>query len=489
MKNLIIKFYKSLLGIVVIVLGLSSSLTAQKNEGDSVEWRANYEGNYEIAQNNYNWIGYDPPFIKELTNHVVIVKSLDKAKKIPIINSNQSIEPISIWSKADSAWLEFTSNWSAAPVFPKFVYEFDSATYYITDGYRMYKAVIDFENKFIGYTKVFQGSSGLDMTIFGYCKGKNHLYFSSNSSNLHLFDIRGVYIKTIEVNEYSISEITSIQEVNDTLMFTYTYYGPSDGSGVAKLNIETGAVTRIWDPEWSGNFSGCLFTPMGNAIYLFVWGSPKYDLDQTLLKYVNGKWIPLIQRSGTPTDINGRTLIGIGTNGTYLPTGQAMNLGDPHKEVTKFFFLEDDMTLSPEVLNWKELVRDPRLDIGFSEQFDGEFYKRHENQPNLDFLYEKNGKVFAFGNHIVATLELKNTGTTGILRNPKANSPTIYPNPAHNVLSISGLQKPTICSITDMSGKIVLLTETNDTVDISTIPIGFYILSFNGLNFRLIKTE
>jgi hypothetical protein len=282
--------------------------------------------------------------------------------------------------------------------------------------------------------------------------------------------------------------ITSVQEVNDTLMFTYGYYGPSDGSGVAKLNIETGAVTRIWDPEWAGNFRGCLFTPMANDVYLFVWDSPKYDLDQTLLKYANGQWVPLIQRVRVTDNLNNQAFISVGTNGTYIPTGEILNPGDPHSNLSKYFFLEKDMTLSEEVLNWKELVRDPRLDIGFSEQFDGEFYQRHGDQPHLDFLYEKDGEVIAFGNHIVAKLGLKETGSTGV--HSLVNTPfSIYPNPAHDVLNISGLQKPTICSITDMSGKTVLLTKTNDTVDISTIKPGFYILSFNNLHFRFTKTE
>lgn len=470
------------MGIVALlfIAMIPSTLTAQENDYYTKEWQSVTEGNYEAK--NYTEVG----------DYIIMITYLDEGKKIPIVAGKQAIAPINIWSKDSLKFLTFESNWNGnPPIHPKYVYKFDSLTFFITDGYKIVKASIDTETRFIDYDKIFQGSSGLDMTVYGYAKGKNYLYFSSNGTgcNIHIFEERGVYIKTIKVNDFDVDRITSISEIGDSLWFTYSYYGPSDGSGVAVLNTETGAIRKVYDPEWTGNFMGCTLKNIGSGTYLFIYDSPKYDLDGTLLKYVDGKWMPIIQRSATLTDVDGHVLVYVFINAIYIPTGENINPGEPHSTIGRFYFINDDMTLSPPIdkTEVKNLLSDPRLlGIGFSEEFDGEFYQRHGEQPNLDFIYEQDSNnVFAFGNHIVAKLVTK-TGSTGTYLNPK---PTIgiYPNPATDYVYITGLQKPTEYVVSNTMGQIVLTGKTDNSVDVSTLEPGFYIISFNNQHIRFLR--
>jgi hypothetical protein len=72
------------------------------------------------------------------------------------------------------------------------------------------------------------------------------------------------------------------------------------------------------------------------------------------------------------------------------------------------------------------------------------------------------------------------------------NSLTIFPNPANNVINISGLAKQKqIISITNVLGKCVKLIETNNandlSIDLKELTTGMYFINYNNQSYKFIK--
>ncbi len=85
-------------------------------------------------------------------------------------------------------------------------------------------------------------------------------------------------------------------------------------------------------------------------------------------------------------------------------------------------------------------------------------------------------------------------GTLGILEASTTNSTLLYPNPASDILNITGVYtKETVVTITDALGKVVLTQNFNSTIDISSLLNGVYMVQIQGENYihneRLVKAK
>lgn len=66
---------------------------------------------------------------------------------------------------------------------------------------------------------------------------------------------------------------------------------------------------------------------------------------------------------------------------------------------------------------------------------------------------------------------------------------SLYPNPAKDYVSVSGIDGPTTVEIFSLSGSQVIkeTVDNNSTVDVSALPSGMYLVKFNGHTLKLIK--
>ena len=58
----------------------------------------------------------------------------------------------------------------------------------------------------------------------------------------------------------------------------------------------------------------------------------------------------------------------------------------------------------------------------------------------------------------------------------------IYPNPTNGILTISGLQGEAHCTLFDVSGKLIFKNSSLESINISEIPRGIYLLEVNSNN-------
>jgi hypothetical protein len=96
----------------------------------------------------------------------------------------------------------------------------------------------------------------------------------------------------------------------------------------------------------------------------------------------------------------------------------------------------------------------------------------HPSSPNIEYFMAKLGNNVTGGGGVVSGIKTQSMG----------NKLSVYPNPASGVISINGLNEKAGISITDLSGKIVLAAQASaaaNTVDISPLPNGAYILEVN----------
>ncbi len=103
-----------------------------------------------------------------------------------------------------------------------------------------------------------------------------------------------------------------------------------------------------------------------------------------------------------------------------------------------------------------------------------------ENNP--DFTATQNGSyavIVSNGNSIDTSMCIVIT-TVGISENDQ-NLFSVYPNPATNIINISGFGEVTECIITDFTGK-VLIESTTPKIEISRLVNGAYILQFTNEN-------
>lgn len=71
--------------------------------------------------------------------------------------------------------------------------------------------------------------------------------------------------------------------------------------------------------------------------------------------------------------------------------------------------------------------------------------------------------------------------------NTQANTFAVFPNPVSDVVTIAGLTKATMVSVTDLAGKTVLQTVTDGTLNLQNLKGGIYLLNIENQVIKLIK--
>jgi hypothetical protein len=95
-----------------------------------------------------------------------------------------------------------------------------------------------------------------------------------------------------------------------------------------------------------------------------------------------------------------------------------------------------------------------------------------------------NKKAGSYGSSVSNIIEI-NDNTTGVIES-ETISAKIYPNPANNILNVSGISLGRI-TIYDVVGKVVFSEPISNRVDISEIPTGVYTVEIANAEFQ--KTE
>lgn len=75
------------------------------------------------------------------------------------------------------------------------------------------------------------------------------------------------------------------------------------------------------------------------------------------------------------------------------------------------------------------------------------------------------------------------------LEEDEANAPCVYPNPVHDVLTLSNLGEVQPVSIYAIDGRLVKSLETNgeQPIDVSGLPIGVYLVKTQSATLKMIK--
>jgi hypothetical protein len=106
---------------------------------------------------------------------------------------------------------------------------------------------------------------------------------------------------------------------------------------------------------------------------------------------------------------------------------------------------------------------------------------KHESFPLAEFtgdLLIRFRDVCGFGNNLYLD-DIMVSFPSGFAGNPLPETCRVYPNPASDMISITGLPAGAGIEITDMAGKVLLTRSTlNDPakIDISSLPKGIYLL-------------
>lgn len=129
------------------------------------------------------------------------------------------------------------------------------------------------------------------------------------------------------------------------------------------------------------------------------------------------------------------------------------------------YLLEDNIAV-------KRLDPDKRLLIQFDEEYKTAYYQRHGDMPVVDFIFEINGKVYGIARHVVAELVDKKSSIFKV----SLTSLKTYPNPAKDIIHISNLKKESAYTVIDLTGKIILTGNTTESIDISSLVPGMYVL-------------
>ncbi len=436
---------------------LSLTLPHLKAQDTIQLWQRISEGKFDIT-NNY-----------QVGKYVVMTTVLDKGSKPAIVGGKNSFQPLSVWDLELDTFVAFTNNWTGAPMNPIRLFKYDSSRVFITDGVKIIRADIDFENKFIQYEQTFQGNKDSNFVNVFY-RGKSDIYFCSTFPRNYVFvcDTLGNIQKTIHINGPNwIEWITSIVEWENTIYFGYTYVGGlADGSGLAILNPNTGQITKLRHPEWMNNSEGCTISVIDGVFYLVAYAA-KYKFQSSLFKYQNGDWVPVAIGASIPEiwGVTGRLVIGCGKNSTN-------GKGDTLTKIGCFFTFEKGVIGDKEI-SVKEYL-DPRKDIQFSEEFKTEFWQRNGWMPSIDyFIYEVNNKTIGFGPNIVAELLTINTSA---VKSAELTKLSVYPNPAQNKIHISGLNNAVDYEVYNLLGSRMLHGSTLNAINVSSLPSGLFLL-------------
>jgi hypothetical protein len=104
---------------------------------------------------------------------------------------------------------------------------------------------------------------------------------------------------------------------------------------------------------------------------------------------------------------------------------------------------------------------------------------------NLDSNKDWNSISSRFKNHFLGIrTKFNTTGTVKLLN----ENLLIYPNPTKGKLYITNTTGNLInYTIYDLNGQIILIGKTQESIDVSTLSVGIYILKTNQGNFKFIK--
>jgi hypothetical protein len=476
--------------LVVMFIMISSTLTAQPTA--SKQWKKINEGSWEFAKQRDGVTPIKPYMVN---NFVIFPAIPEKGKNTMEINGTQKTTPICI-SIGDSL-ITVNTDWSGDVVFPNDLFKMNDSTYFVTNGPDVYTCDIDFYSKTIktSYTKLITGEKnikGTDGFLYSeefkafYCDGNNNYFVSSRYAGnwLYICDKEGKVInKTIQINKNgsaNIANISSILEWENQLYIGYDFAGGiPDGSGLAVVDTTTGNVAKITGEKWSNNLDGCKIQIIDGHFYL-TSAPGTYNFRWSLFEYKNGSWETLIVGAIIPEMrygklnvlVYGKDLaIGYG----HYPNGDTINRANG-AEYFEFF---------PSTGRVGNLIpEDPRLNIQFSEEYKTEYYQRHGYMPFVNFIYEIGNKVIGFGPSVIAELVDKNTSVNTVSKLIKLS---VYPNPTTGIVHISGNENPENYTVTDMTGKTVMSGTTMETIDLTSLTPGMYIILTPGKFARITK--
>jgi hypothetical protein len=87
----------------------------------------------------------------------------------------------------------------------------------------------------------------------------------------------------------------------------------------------------------------------------------------------------------------------------------------------------------------------------------------------------------------ISNITLCDELSTGVNNIAADNVFAIYPNPAQDVVTISGLTAPTLVTVMDLTGKTVLKTITTGEINLSGVSSGMYLLNVKKNTLKLMK--
>ena len=118
-------------------------------------------------------------------------------------------------------------------------------------------------------------------------------------------------------------------------------------------------------------------------------------------------------------------------------------------------------------------ISDTRYSIGIATA-----YAPAENTPFMEIPIKHGGNITLtmITNSVSKTVNIDIE--TGIVEFSDAGI-SIYPNPAKDILTVSGISKPTVANIYTISGKLVQKSALNNftnEITLNNLPVGTYIL-------------
>lgn len=454
--------------LLMFLLAINFTLISQ-TDWTKKRWETIHEGTWEFLYDARQGHYYGVENMYQEGQYIIIPAIVNEGKSPLIINGKPQYSPLLIWDTEKDSFPPMTDGWVENAMKIEKVFKYDSTTCYVTDGIRMYKVEIDYKARKRTYTKVFQGSdnnSSDKKVVSGFHKGKNYNY-AYGHHYIHLFNIDGSFIKSYrnyEDGESTILSTTSVVEYDDTVYFGYTFAGGlGDGSGMATLDLTTGKITKQYSNKWSAFHYEPVLRLLNGHFYLHCDAViPNFGRERTLFEYKNGDWTALISKCSPPELINKQIIISLEPRAFYVGGDTINKRGQAGCD----YLLENNIAV-------KRLDPDPRLLIEFDEDYKTEYYQRHNNMPGVVFIFEINNEVYGIANHVIAKLVNK---PTSVLEVSKTNVLKTYPNPAKDVLHISDLPTEVAYTVTDMTGKIILTGNTMESIDISSLTPGMYVL-------------
>ena len=249
-----------------------------------------------------------------------------------------------------------------------------------------------------------------------------------------------------EIRIPSTIDVSSLDEYGDLIVF-----GGYDFNAVGTVNPSTGEIKNISTATISGG---------GSAFVKVVMGVLYVQANNNLYQYTGSDWI-LIQEGVWPLMWDGMI------NEFTVMTKDGVN----------HIFRNDSLV---------DLNPSPFLHTPYVESYRDVLVKRYGNNMNFDawHVFDWEGKTYAMGDGMLGTIQkVAIPGEIGFGRKVVLPTISIYPNPATENVTITGLVKETPVNVINSVGQIVLSVKTTGgDVDISTLTPGLYFASIGGFN-------